>query len=215
MRSSVRGFNTGFSAKREAAGFTLIELLVVVTIISILTLIGFAVYSGIQSKARDGLRKADLGSIRHALEFYYQKNGHFPCAPDWQNSSFIWNDMWIWEECVGAGGPSSLDSNYIKKTPSDPKINDGYPWSVDQYSYAYWAGDTTSTSPSCQYKTGQYYILVAKLENENDSENAGHKDYYYCDNSTKITEVINVGSNLLPSGGDQDKLYFVTSQTGQ
>ncbi|KKR56464.1 hypothetical protein A2615_00535 [Candidatus Curtissbacteria bacterium RIFOXYD1_FULL_41_36] len=49
-------------------GFTLIELLIVITIIGILASLTLATYGNTQQKARDGVRKSDLGQIRRALE---------------------------------------------------------------------------------------------------------------------------------------------------
>lgn len=58
-------------------GFTLIELLVTISIIAILSAIAFAAYQGIQSKARDSVRKNDLNKLATALEIYNQKNGKY------------------------------------------------------------------------------------------------------------------------------------------
>lgn len=52
----------------KPTGFTLIELMIVIAIIAILATIGFAVYSGIQSRARDSRREAEVTSIVNALE---------------------------------------------------------------------------------------------------------------------------------------------------
>lgn len=49
-------------------GFTLVELLVVITVIAILSAIGLAVFNGVQPRARNDARRADLGSISKALE---------------------------------------------------------------------------------------------------------------------------------------------------
>lgn len=51
-------------------GFTLVELLVVMTIIAILVGISLVSFDGIRKSARDSKRKADLESIRSALEVY-------------------------------------------------------------------------------------------------------------------------------------------------
>lgn len=57
-------------------GFTLIELLVVVAIIAILSVIGVAVFGGVQGRARDAKRKADVDSISKAYEATYDiENG--------------------------------------------------------------------------------------------------------------------------------------------
>jgi len=52
-------------------GFTLVELLVVVTIIAILSVIGIAIYTGVQKTARDARRVGDVDAITGALEANY------------------------------------------------------------------------------------------------------------------------------------------------
>lgn len=49
-------------------GFTLVELMVVVSIVAILSVVGVTVYSGIQTRARDAARRADIDAIANALE---------------------------------------------------------------------------------------------------------------------------------------------------
>lgn len=49
-------------------GFTLIELLVVIAIIAILATIGAVIFSGVQGRARDGRRQADVTAIGKAME---------------------------------------------------------------------------------------------------------------------------------------------------
>ena len=53
---------------KNPSGFTLIELLVVIAIIAILSVIGIAVYSGVQKNTRDARRKADIDAIAQSLE---------------------------------------------------------------------------------------------------------------------------------------------------
>jgi len=55
-------------------GFTLIELLVVIAIIGILAAIGVTAFGGVQSKARDSKRTADLGALAASLTLYYDAN---------------------------------------------------------------------------------------------------------------------------------------------
>jgi len=56
-----------FSIK-NIQGFTLIELLIVISLIAILSTISIAIYSGVQSNARDAARRSDIQSISKALE---------------------------------------------------------------------------------------------------------------------------------------------------
>lgn len=52
-------------------GFTLIELMVVVAIIAILSVVGIAVYSGVQQNARDARRMSDIDAMANAMEVHY------------------------------------------------------------------------------------------------------------------------------------------------
>ncbi len=85
-------------------GFTLIELLIVIAIIAILSAVGFSlvIITNLQ-KARDGKRKADVESLRSALEIYRSENGHYPN---------VTGDV--------AGLSITLNANYISAIPNDP-----------------------------------------------------------------------------------------------
>ncbi len=49
-------------------GFTLLELLIAVSILAVLSVIGFAVFNSAQKNSRDARRKADVEAISKALE---------------------------------------------------------------------------------------------------------------------------------------------------
>ena len=55
---------------KNLEGFTLVELLVVISILAILSVLGYAVFSnlGAQAKARNNVRRSDIKSIASALE---------------------------------------------------------------------------------------------------------------------------------------------------
>ena len=72
-------------------GFTLIELMVAITIIAILSTIGYVTYSHAQLAARDARRKNDLRSVAEALTIYYQThtNQYPPTSGNFFSSSGI------------------------------------------------------------------------------------------------------------------------------
>ncbi len=76
--------------KKTVSGFTIAELLVVVSIIGILTTVGFMSFSSIQANVRDAERSSRVRIISEALEKYYDKNGEYPsCAAMTQDPSVV------------------------------------------------------------------------------------------------------------------------------
>jgi general secretion pathway protein G len=65
---------------RHATGFTLIELLVVMTIIGTLLAIAVPRYFHSLTRARETVLRADLGTLREALDKYYADLGEYPDA---------------------------------------------------------------------------------------------------------------------------------------
>lgn len=62
-------------------GFTLIEILVVVTIIGILSAIGFVTLNTVRARARDAVRIGDINQISKGLDLYSSNHdGGFPIA---------------------------------------------------------------------------------------------------------------------------------------
>lgn len=60
--------------RKKIAGFTLLELLVVIGIIALLVSFAAVSYNAAQVRTRDSRRKADLNSMKDALEQYYAAN---------------------------------------------------------------------------------------------------------------------------------------------
>lgn len=65
---------------RNPKGFTLIELLVVISIIAVLSIIGLALFGGIQNRARNDTRRADINAIATALEVNHTATGYVVLA---------------------------------------------------------------------------------------------------------------------------------------
>src|SRR5436305_1961058 len=59
------------TTKTKDSGFTLVELLVAITIVAILAVVGFTLFSGIQAQARDSNRRTEVQEIAKALETHY------------------------------------------------------------------------------------------------------------------------------------------------
>lgn len=56
---------------KDFRGFTLVELLVVIAIIAILAVVGAAILTSTQSRARDTKRKGDIDAMSSAMEANY------------------------------------------------------------------------------------------------------------------------------------------------
>lgn len=63
---------------KHARGFTIVEIIVVITAIAILAAITTVTYSGLQVRARDDERLADVEALSSAFETYYEKHGTYP-----------------------------------------------------------------------------------------------------------------------------------------
>lgn len=126
-------------------GFTLVELLVAISIIAILSTIGLAIFSGIQSKARDSIRKNDLRALATALEIYYQKKGKYVEGEEVKN-------------CQTDPDPNNNTFyNAIKNYLSDPN-------SLPE--------DPSTKQAYCYISDNGGYRLFAKLENPFNSSDA-------------------------------------------
>lgn len=64
--------------KKRQRGFSLIELVVVMSIIVLLSGVGFVSYTNANKATRDSKRKTDLEQIRSSLEFYRTEIGNYP-----------------------------------------------------------------------------------------------------------------------------------------
>lgn len=95
-------------------GFTIVELLIVIVVIGILAAITIIAYNGIQTRARDAKRTADISSIQKAVELYKADNGFYP-QPGNDDAGYD----------LSALAPF-LVSKYIASIPSDPKAGVGY-----------------------------------------------------------------------------------------
>lgn len=91
--------------RSDQKGFTLLELLIVIVIIFVLAIVIVPNLISGPARARDSQRKADLRTIKTALESYYTNNNSYPANLQ-----------------VLAEGSSP----YIKTLPTDPKTKQVY-----------------------------------------------------------------------------------------
>jgi prepilin-type N-terminal cleavage/methylation domain-containing protein len=189
---------------KSSLGFTLIEILIAVMILSVISAIGFVGYSSAQKVARDSIRKRDLKSIQVGLELYYEKKGHYPlythyigcdnvndksCAlhGDWLHSCYYTGSnfkclpsnqgaFWIHDDSLN----EHLDSNFINVMPIDPLNNSCCNGSAE-YIYFY----KTEPYIGCPGE-GKWYMLMAKLENQDDPDTIRKKPVTWCDGVTKL-----------------------------
>ncbi len=87
--------------KNNNNGFTIVELLVTISIIAMLSTIGFTGYQAVSKGGRDALRKTDLEQLRSAFEIYKSETGAYPQAS---------------ETCL-----ADISTDFINPYPDDPK----------------------------------------------------------------------------------------------
>lgn len=132
------------NSARKKVGFTLVELLVVISIISILSVVGLTIYTGVQKGARDAKRKSDLTAISKALEQYRTANNSYPVSC---NNAWSTHVNWTAVGCNLTG--------YINEMPKDPLNIDlgNCGTQADCHIYHY-----------CTDANGSYYVVGVNLE---------------------------------------------------
>lgn len=145
----------------KKAGFTIIELLIVIVVIAILAAISLVAYDGLQQRARDTQRKADITAITKALELYYNDKGRYPGTPGETGGSTSINSGWSttadpsWSNLVEVLRP------YANGIGRDPISTPGARMtSGEGFNYAYFA----SESNYCGAAPYQMYVLVYQYE---------------------------------------------------
>ena len=135
-------------------GFTLIELIIVIGIIGILAGMIMLVLDPAKQlqKARDGQRKADLGQIQSALEFYRSDIGRYPTTSGTTYQLNSTTACMTSQSFTGTVGSNTI--TYLKKIPCDSKGTSYY----NGGNYYYYSSD------------GKTYSLAACLENGSDTQ---------------------------------------------
>jgi prepilin-type N-terminal cleavage/methylation domain-containing protein len=139
--------------------FSIIELLVVISIIGILSTLGFYSYSTSKMKARDTVRKQDLNSLQLATKLYFTQEKHYPIDTGSKyaicSATAVVGDKQNWTDLQTALNP------FLSSLPTDPLAR-----CTGAYPYA------DSANPKNDYlyyvRTGNRYAYWASLENRND-----------------------------------------------
>lgn len=149
------------SLKLNISWFTLVEVLVAITVIAILTTIGFFSYISSTTKARNSVRTKDLADITDAINLYKTQNTTLP-DPDWDTSTWVINGKLVVIEWIFWDRVSTVFN--LKNLLTDPLNNTNYIYSKsydnlyfqvaatlekeNKYSY-FW--DTTYAANSASY----------------------------------------------------------------
>ncbi len=96
-------------------GFTLVEMLIVIVIIWILAAAILPKIMGIQARARDTKRQADLRNIAMAITTYKMDYGEYPLTEELEH--------WASKYVASASDLYDQLNLYIKKIPKDPQKN--------------------------------------------------------------------------------------------
>lgn len=79
--------------RNQEKGFTIVELLIVIVVIGILALLVITTYGGIQAKARNSKRQADLQAVATQIEAYYSQNQHYPSLEQMNDADWREDNM--------------------------------------------------------------------------------------------------------------------------
>jgi prepilin-type N-terminal cleavage/methylation domain-containing protein len=137
---------------KKSSGFTLIELIVTMAIVAILAAISVFATVGTRESGRDAKRKADLETIRSAVEFYMADCGGYPKPASAGDFATIFGDSF-----TGGDGGCGNSNVYISESPKDPD-------SARQYVYA---------GLNCPGSLCSRYEICASLEGEGNAVSCG------------------------------------------
>lgn len=137
----------------KSRGFTLIELLITISIIAILSAIGFIVYSAALKQGRDSRRQSDLRLVQSALEQYYNDQGFYPYSSSLTKGAAFTN-------ATGNVTGTAVTKTYLNSVPGDPN---GSSYAYAGYTSTTYLDNTCDNSTSAKYCGA--YCLYTQLEN--------------------------------------------------
>ena len=105
------------SPRARDQGFTIVELLIVIVVIGVLALLVITVYTGIQSKARNARRTADVKSLQTQLEAFFSQNGYYPSRTDLNTPAFLTANMKSLDQIALIDPSNASQSKTLVATP--------------------------------------------------------------------------------------------------
>lgn len=142
------------SLKKRDQGFTIVELLIVIVVIGILALLVITTYSGIQQKARNNQRTADLKAVQTQLEAYFSQNGHYPSLENMNSGEWLDDNLKSLDRQALVDPKNPTQSQTLVATPA-----------ANSYAYAVTESDG-ETSCEEDSTTCAAYTLTATYEGE-------------------------------------------------
>lgn len=140
---------------RERTSSRVLEFFVVLSVISVISSVGFTLIASAGSSARDAARMGDIANIRKALHFYYAEHGEYP-ATGWINSGDE-----SWRKLVSELSP------YTSYVPVDPKNErNGVVYHDGAYNYGYFSSNDPNTIGG-----EKDYILFFRAEDDEHIQN--------------------------------------------
>ncbi len=140
------------SLKNNKKGFTIVELLIVIVVIGILALLVVTTYGGIQAKARNSKRSADVAAVQTQLEAFFSQAGYYPSLADMNSAAWLSTNM------------KSLDTVALQ----DPSSTSATPKAMSATAvakiYGYAPLNSGSTSCEADDTTCASYTLTATYE---------------------------------------------------
>lgn len=139
--------------KFKQQGFTIVELLIVIVVIGILAALVITTFTGIQQKARDTERTADIKALQGQVEAYYAQKGNYPTRTDVNDATWRSTNM------------KGLDAEALKD-PKNPAATGTLAAAVSSSQYRYDVLTSASPGASCELDelTCAKYTLEADLE---------------------------------------------------
>jgi prepilin-type N-terminal cleavage/methylation domain-containing protein len=137
--------------KRKQEGFTIVELLIVIVVIGILAALVITTFTGIQQKARDTERQADVKALQGQVEAYYAQKGYYPARTNVNTATWRATNM------------KGLDAEALKD-PKNSAATGSLEATTDATTYRYDVLTTADETCEDDETTCAKYTLEATLE---------------------------------------------------